>query len=98
MYEILYYQTSTGTLPFEEWTQSLHDQAVEARIAARLDRICQGNFGDAKALGGGLYELRIHFGPGYRGYYATVGKQVVLLLCGGDKGSSPRILAPHVAI
>jgi putative addiction module killer protein len=52
---------------------------------ARIDPLSVGNFGDAKALRGGLFELRVDWGPGYRVYYAMVGKACVLLLCGGDK-------------
>jgi putative addiction module killer protein len=52
---------------------------------ARIDRLAAGNFGDCKSLRGGLYELRIDWGPGYRVYYSPVAKACVLLLCGGDK-------------
>jgi len=52
---------------------------------ARIDRLSAGNFGDAKALRDGLFELRIDWGPGYRVYYAVVGRSCVLLICGGDK-------------
>ncbi len=52
---------------------------------ARIDRLSAGNFGDCKSLRGGLFELRIDWGPGYRVYYGLVGKACVLLLCGGDK-------------
>jgi putative addiction module killer protein len=52
---------------------------------ARIDRLSAGNFGDCKALRGGLFELRIDWGPSYRVYYAQVGRTCVLLLCGGDK-------------
>ncbi len=58
-----------------------------AKILARIDRVSAGNFGDCKSLGLGLFELRIDWGPGYRVYYATVGKTCVLLLCGGANGT-----------
>jgi len=51
----------------------------------RVDRLATGNFGDCKSLGRELFELRIDWGPGYRVYYALIGKTCVLLLCGGDK-------------
>jgi putative addiction module killer protein len=54
-------------------------------IATRINRLALGNFGDCKTLRQGLCELRIDWGPGYRVYYAMVGKECVLLLCGGDK-------------
>ena len=63
----------------------LRDNRTKAKIVARIDRLSLGNFGDCKALGNGLFELRIDWGPGYRVYYALVGQACVLLLCGGDK-------------
>ena len=70
---------------FGAWMASLADVKARARIAARLDRLSLGNFGDSKALREGVSELRIDRGPGYRVYYATLGRTCVLLLCGGDK-------------
>jgi putative addiction module killer protein len=67
------------------WLASLSDLKARARIAARLDRLSLGNFGDCKALHDGVSELRIDWGPGYRVYYAMLGRTCVLLLCGGDK-------------
>ena len=68
-----------------DWLSSLEDLKARARIAARLDRLSLGNFGDCKALREGVSELRIDWGPGYRVYYAMLGRTCVLLLCGGDK-------------
>ena len=85
MYEILHYVTSARSVPFQEWYLNLNDLHAKARISARLDRIRLGNLGDAKSIGGGLCELRIDYGPGYRIYFAIVGLRIVLLLCGGDK-------------
>ncbi len=59
----------------------------------RIERIEDGNFGDAKPVGGGVSELRISYGPGYRVYFARRGQAVVILLCGGDKGSQSRDIA-----
>jgi putative addiction module killer protein len=59
--------------------------APQAKIAARINRLAAGNFGDSKSLRQGLYELRVDWGPGYRVYYAMIGSERVLLLCGGDK-------------
>ena len=63
----------------------LADNQAKARILARIDRLAVGNSGDSKHLRGGVSELRIDWGPGYRVYYAMIGKTCVLLLCGGDK-------------
>lgn len=63
---------------------------ARTRIARRVNRLANGNFGDAKAVGGGVSELRFTVGPGYRVYFTKRGNLVVLLLCGGDKGSQSR--------
>jgi len=67
----------------------LADIRAQAKIAARINRLAVGNFGDCKALGQGLYELRIDWGPGLRVYYGMIGQARVLLLCGGDKRTQP---------
>jgi putative addiction module killer protein len=87
--EILYYITSTGKNVVDEWIAGLADNSAEARIFARIERLSSGNPGDHKSLGGGLFELRIDTGPGYRVYGAMVGRTCVLLLCGGDKRKQP---------
>ncbi len=84
-YQIVAYSGSNGKSPFIEWLQELRDEKAKANIRKRLDRICEGNFGDHKCLSGGVWELRIHIGPGYRIYYGLHGKSVVLLLTAGDK-------------
>lgn len=67
-----------------------------ARIAIRIDRLAAGNPGDVKPIGGGISELRITYGPGYRVYYMQRGSTMVVLLCGGDKSSQQRdIKAAH---
>ena len=70
---------------FVEWLDNLRDSRARARIIARLDRMEMGNFGDVRPVGGGVNELRIHCGPGYRVYFVRRGPAVVVLLCGGDK-------------
>jgi putative addiction module killer protein len=90
---ILTFTVSNGKAPFEEWLLSLRDKPTQARILRRIDRLRLGNFGDAPTVGEGVFELRIHFGPGYRVYFGLHGAQVILLLCGGDKSSQPRDIA-----
>ena len=74
---------------FEDWLQNLRDVQAVARINTRIRRVSLGNLGDARPVGDGVSEMRIHFGPGYRLYFISQGRQVVILLCGGDKGSQP---------
>ncbi|MCT9073566.1 type II toxin-antitoxin system RelE/ParE family toxin [Cupriavidus gilardii] len=73
--------------PFRRWLSGLPDEATKAVIARRLMRLSVGNFGDAKSVGGGVSELRIDYGPGFRVYFAREGPRVVLLLGGGDKST-----------
>ena len=79
-------QTST----FEKWLHELRDAKSKSIIQLRLDRVAQGNLGDTKAVGDGVSELRIHFGPGYRLYFIREGSVVVVLLCGGQKSDQSR--------
>jgi len=66
---------------------SLRDKAAQARLRVRLRQVETGNFGDSQSVGEGVVELRVNLGPGYRVYFGRHGRSVVLLLCGGDKGS-----------
>ena len=88
--EIREYLTPGGRNPFREWLHSMKDTNVRAKIRIRLNRIRLGNFGDCRALGDGVHELRMDIGPGYRLYFGKVGQRIVLLLCGGAKGSQDR--------
>jgi putative addiction module killer protein len=83
--EIRRYVTRSERDVFGEWFSGLRDSSARAKIAVRLDRLALGNFGDCKPLREGVWELRIDCGPGYRVYYGMVGKECILLLCGGDK-------------
>ena len=74
-----------GRCPFDEWLDGLGDVALMRAVDARLTRIRDGNFGDHKSLGHGVYELRIDRGPGLRVYYGLDGDEIVILLGGGDK-------------
>lgn len=78
------------TKTYRRWEQQLKDQRARAAIAARLLRLANGLIGDAAPVGGGVSELRIHYGPGYRLYFQWRGDDIVLLLCGGDKSSQSR--------
>lgn len=78
-----------GSEPYTRWEPRLTDRQARARIRARIGRLRLGNFGDAKRVGE-VFELRVHAGPGYRIYYGRDGDTVVILLCGGDKGSQAR--------
>lgn len=72
---------------FLRWLKGLRDKRAQVRIGIRLRRIQDGNFGDAKSVGGGVSELRINVGQGYRVYYTIRDTTVVILLWGGDKSS-----------
>lgn len=84
------YITKKGNNPFRDWFNSLKNVATQAKIDVRLARVRLGNFGDAKSVGKGVYELRFHFGSGYRIYYGLDGNEVVLLLCAGDKSNQKK--------
>jgi putative addiction module killer protein len=75
---------------FADWFAALRDRQARARVTTRIRRLSLGNAGDVKPVGGGVSEMRIDYGPGYRVYFARRGERIVLLLCGGDKGSQDR--------
>jgi putative addiction module killer protein len=83
--KVRHYATPYGKDVFDEWLTRLADPRAQAKIAARINRLAVGNFGDCKPLREGVCELRIDWGPGYRVYYGFIGRVCVLLLCGGDK-------------
>jgi len=78
------------TEQFDEWLTTLRDERAKALIAARIDRLRLGHFGDVRSVGHSIIELRVAFGPGYRLYATERGKTIVLVLCGGDKGTQRR--------
>jgi len=84
------YETPDGREPFEEWLDSLKDKNAQAIVIQRIDRVSVGNFGDCKSLGESIYELRIHYGPGYRVYFGDLDGVIVILLCGGAKRTQNR--------
>ncbi|MGZ8184314.1 MAG: type II toxin-antitoxin system RelE/ParE family toxin [Methylobacter sp.] len=79
---VIVYAQKSGKEPFTEWLYNLRDVIVS--------RLQQGNYGDCEPVGEGVSELRLFFGSGYRGYFGEQGKQIVVLLCGGDKGSQSK--------
>ena len=85
MYETRDYLTEDGRDPMKEWLAGLADRQARARVVVRVQRMAAGNFGDCKPITGGVWELRIDYGPGYRVYYARAGEKLLLLLVGGDK-------------
>lgn len=86
------------TVAFEVWLRGLRDQRGKAKIVARIDRLALGNPGDVAPVGEGVSELRIHFGPGCRVYFVRSEKTVMVLLCGGDKGSQERDIAQVMSL
>lgn len=85
-YELRRYQDSNGRVPYSDWLRDLDDRTA-ARVGAYVDRMKTGNFGNSRSVGQGVVELKIDAGPGYRVYYLRDADKVVVLLCGGDKGS-----------
>ncbi len=75
---------------FRNWLGDLKDGIAIKAVKRRIARVQIGLFGDCKALGGGLHELRVDHGPGYRVYFLRQGNIVVILLCGGDKSTQSR--------
>ena len=87
MYEIRHYVTANGVDLLQQWFRGLRDVKARVAIGRRINRMELENFGDHKFCRDGVWELRVDVGQGYRVYYALAGKQVVLLICGGDKRS-----------
>lgn len=88
--EILYYTTPNGRNPYRRWYTRLKDQKTQIVISNRIARLRSGNFGDFKRLNTDLYELRVHYGLGYRVYFGVFQNDIVILLCGGVKGTQQR--------
>ena len=86
-YDIEEYTTEDGKSPFSDWVSGVKDKTVARKIARRIDRATLGNFGDCKSIQGakGIFEMREHYGPGYRILYSIVENKVVLLLAGSIK-------------
>ncbi|MDY7114832.1 type II toxin-antitoxin system RelE/ParE family toxin [Halomonas sp. SSL-5] len=91
MMELTHYLTADGHDPFQAWLDATKgkDRQAAMRVLTRLNRLAAGNAGDTKAVGNGVLELRIDYGPGYRVYYAKVGRRLVMLLIGGTNQEAP---------
>ncbi len=83
--EVIMLETLDGEVPFDEWFEAIRDTSFQTAIDARLARLEDGNFGDHKSVGEGVFELRIAKGPGLRVYYGLDGPKIVVLIGGGDK-------------
>ncbi|MFZ6640257.1 type II toxin-antitoxin system RelE/ParE family toxin [Undibacterium sp. TC4M20W] len=93
MYDIKHYLSSDNKDIYFDWVRKLRDVKARIAIDRRINRIELGNFGDHKFCRDGIWELRIDVGAGYRVYYAISGKEIVLLLCGGDKDTQDKDIA-----
>ena len=82
--------TVRETADFEKWMHGLKDRRTRLVINARIRRVSAGNFGDTKSVGGNISELIIDYGPGYRVYFTRRGREIIILLSGGDKSSQSR--------
>lgn len=86
--ELKIYAQPSGKRPFIEWLENkIKNLKTRTRIEVRLDRLALGIYGDCEPVGEGVFELKLHFGSGYRIYFAECNKEIILLLCGGDKSS-----------
>ena len=72
---------------YDKWLKDLKDPRARARILSRTKRLEQGNPGDVEPVGGGISEMRIHYGPGYRVYFKDTGREIIIILCGGNKST-----------
>ncbi len=82
--------TLQQTRTFRKWFGKLRDERASTAITARLARLSYGHAGDARPVGKGVSELRVHHGPGYRVYFRRRGSTIIVLLCGGDKSTQAR--------
>ena len=88
--EIRYYQTKTGKVPYWDFLKRLKEAKIRAAIDLRVARAATGNFGDHSSVGNGLFELRLHLGPGFRVYYGLDGDTFVVVATAGEKKTQPK--------
>jgi putative addiction module killer protein len=84
-FEVFRYRSCDGSEPVSEWLAALPDKAVQARLRMRLNRIAAGSLGDHASVGDGVFELREHFGAGFRIYFGMHGRAIIILLCAGSE-------------
>lgn len=87
VWEIEYYELSNDKQPFSQGLKKIGDQTTCTKIIKSINRMKLGNFGDSRPVGDGVSELRLHYGPGYRVYYARIDEATILILCVGDKST-----------
>ena len=87
---VIVYADQEGNEPFTDWLYGLKDSMGRKRVLIRIARLEQGNYGDCEPVGDGISELRMFFGSGYRVYFGEDADNIVVLLCGGDKGSQKK--------
>lgn len=85
--------TIKRTAEFDVWFAGIRDSVTKQRLVARLRKAQLGNLGDVKALGAGVYEMREHFGPGWRLYYVKRGALLIVMLGGGGKSTQASDIA-----
>lgn len=83
---------------FTTWLDGLKDRVTRIRLARRLDKVQLGQLGDVKPVGEGVFELREHFGPGWRMYYIQQGSVMIVMLGGGDKATQPADITKAVKL
>ena len=96
MYSIdyIFYMYTVKTLPeFDKWLNGLKDRMTRLRLSRRLDKAQRGNLGDVKPVSEGIFEMREHYGPGWRMYYAKRGETLIVMLGGGNKSSQESDIA-----
>jgi putative addiction module killer protein len=86
------------TPEFNQWLRSIKDKTTRVRLLRRLDKVHTGNLGDTKPVGDGVYEMREHFGPGWRMYYVQRGVLLLLMLGGGDKATQASDIARAISL
>ena len=95
IFDIEVYEDENGNAPFADWLVKLKDKCAKVKIQTRIDRASLGNFGDFKSLKGtkNVYEMREHYGSGFRIFYTKVGRKIVLLLAGSTKKDQDKAIS-----